>query len=805
MKYLQPSFWSLLLALPLACALPLDTPTTTSAPASGNDANPCASIHSVTVNQLTSAPSATPSVPASLAAACLKSTPNRPDPAIKLLNSLAAYIDYQSTLPWLKAPPQSYKMTGVDLAGELASMQSRVTAGEYASEYDFQLEIIKLMTQARDGHLAFRGDIFRVFSFRNNLVEDLVSVSLDGRSLPKIYHLADLQADPTKAKEVTQINGVAAADALNDVSLKFVSYQDPDAIWNSQFPTYANPQAKSLFASSLAYLGPDITITYSDGSSQKSESYALFKEMIDFSKISNGDDLYEKVCNSKTAAAAAKSRDVSSLNNLDRLFVRDLPKEVEHIVQARQVSENSKRGLGKRDLPSDLQDSKYVRYIPNKFVQWIQSISDATGLGRPDTLEIKLAPASAIDVLAYPTPIAGDSKINVTSGFFLEDQGYNDVAVLSVSAFQSSTADAITYLNSLQSILTAFFDNARQSGKKRLVIDLLANGGGYVLAGQELYAHLFPNTPAAPISNMRLSDSMSLLGKSINNVDLSDEAVKSMSRAQLQAAQNIVSSSIAQNLRPGDGNLQTPEGEKLTDPAKLFSPVTLMGDSFTAYFTSSQDKPNDVFNITGVGSKANSGATAPFSPQDIVLLTDGTCGSTCTLFSSLMVQQGVKTVVVGGKPANGKQQAIGGVEGAQIFTFNELTTLASAVLALKPDGSQAVAPATASSSSSSIAQSLSQSTVERLIQRDEAQSRLQTLAEGYALQRALNPASAGSVNGKNSFSKDDLNTPLQFLDDPADCRLFFTPTTIRDPKSMWKAAVDGAWGNPSGVCVEGSI
>ncbi|KKF94844.1 Peptidase family S41 [Ceratocystis platani] len=803
MKLLQSSLLSLFLALPLAHALPLDTPATTNTPtpASDSNSNACASIHSITVSQLTSAPSATPSVPASLAAYCLKSTPNRPDPAVKLVKSLSAYIDYQSSLPWLKNPPDSYKMAPVDLAGEIAGLEGRVTAGEFASEYDFQLEIIKIMTKARDGHLAFRGDIFRVFSFRNNLVEDLVSVSSDGRSLPKIYHLADLQADAANAKEVTRINGVSIGDYLTQVSMEFVSYQDADAIWNSQFPTYANSQAKSLLASSLAYLSAEVTLTYSDGSSRKSESYALFKEMIDFSQIKSGDDLYDKVCNPKDKAAA-KSRDVSSL---DHMFVHDLPREVEKVVQVRRVKGGSSQ-FGKRDLPGDLQDSKYVRYIPNKVTQWIQKISNAPGFGHADTLEIQLAPALAIDVLAYPTPIVGDSKLNVTGGYFLDDQGYDDVAVLSVSSFTTTATDAITYLNSLQATLGSFFDTARKSNKKRLVIDLLANGGGYVLAGQELYAHLFPNTAATPIVNMGLSDSMELLGKSIGNVDLSDEAAKGMSQAQLQAAQAIVSSTIAQNLRPTDGNLQTPEGDKIADINQLLTPVMLGGEKFTAYFTAPQDKPNNVFNITGTGNKANPDATAPFSPENIVLLTDGTCGSTCTLFASLMVQHGVKTVVVGGKPENGKQQVIGGVEGAQIFTFNELSSLASAVLTLTDGKTDTAAPAS-TSGTAPIAQVLSEASSASIIQRDEAaaNAKLQTLAEGYALQRALDPTTAGSVNGKNSFNQNDLNTPLQFLDDPADCRLFFTLDSIRDPTSMWKRAVDGAWNNPTGVCVEGSL
>lgn len=54
----------------------------------------------------------------------------------------------------------------------------------------------------------------------------------------------------------------------------------------------------------------------------------------------------------------------------------------------------------------------------------------------------------------------------------------------------------------------------------------------------------------------------------------------------------------------------------------------------------------------------------PFKAEDIVIVYDGYCASTCTIFSELMRQQaGVKTIALGGRPNKDIIQAVGGVKG----------------------------------------------------------------------------------------------------------------------------------------------
>lgn len=131
-------------------------------------------------------------VPAKTAIACLQSVPNKPEPAMKLVNSIRAYAQWQSTLTYLKNPPAGYGLPAVDIMGTFDTIMANVTAGAYQSEYEFQLSISRLIAGAHDGHFGFRPDIFKGFSFRNDLASDLISVSVDGVQAPKLYHLGKL-------------------------------------------------------------------------------------------------------------------------------------------------------------------------------------------------------------------------------------------------------------------------------------------------------------------------------------------------------------------------------------------------------------------------------------------------------------------------------------------------------------------------------------------------------------------------------------------------------------------------------------
>ncbi|KAK1992873.1 peptidase S41 family protein [Colletotrichum falcatum] len=685
------------------------TPTP-SGTAPGGANNACAQIQPTLQKFRQANPKAPAQVPAQLAFDCLQSVPNKPGPAKELITSLKAYVQWQSTLTWLKSPPASYMLPPTDIEGGLDDIGNKAEAGQYKSEYDFQLAIFKLIASAHDGHFAFRGDVFKGFSFRNALASDIVSVSRDGVEVPKLYHLAQINND-TEAPAIVKINGRDAVSQIGDLNLKFSGFQDPDSQWNSNFKSYASNQSFLVVAASLAFQGSKVTLTYDNGEERSEDSFALIRAGANFTGIASGEDFYNRFCNPDNAPKPPPS---------------------------------STPGIA----PNQTNPS-----TPNK----------------PAPL-----PPPGPTIPGYPFPVVRDSGANTTSGYFLNGTGYDDVAVLSVLSFAPPDAeaiDAVEYLTNFQSTVAEFLAKSKEAGKKRLVIDVAANGGGFVIAGYELFAQLFPEVNRFQANNMRLAEGLTSLARLSAAIPSNFTPT---SPEQRDAFEALGGSAIVSNLVPG--GVFTPDGRAFTTVDQVLAPVNLNGDSFTAYQQAPLNGTDPAFNLTGVGNRSNPPRRV-FDPENVVIFTDGTCGSTCTIFSYLMIlQMGVRTTVVGGRPTAGIMQSVAGVEGAQVFSFNDMASDARAILALQPSD-----------------------------RREElATGELGEIAKGYVLKRATTPSSAGAINAKNAFSMSDAKTPLQFLWEPANCRIFHTRESLFQPDVAWKRVVDATWTNPTQFCVAGS-
>lgn len=89
-------------------------------------------------------------------------------------------------MSYLKNPPSSYLEPAVDIWAELSKVYDKVKNHSYAGEYDFQADLFRTFNLAHDGHFRFFPDLLtEAITFSRNV--GLVSVSLDGTSLPQIY------------------------------------------------------------------------------------------------------------------------------------------------------------------------------------------------------------------------------------------------------------------------------------------------------------------------------------------------------------------------------------------------------------------------------------------------------------------------------------------------------------------------------------------------------------------------------------------------------------------------------------------
>ena len=196
------------------------------------------------------------------------------------------------------------------------------------------------------------------------------------------------------------------------------------------------------------------------------------------------------------------------------------------------------------------------------------------------------------------------------------------------------------------------------------------------------------------------------------------------------------------------------------------------------------------WNLTEVSASStlifgygNDTGTQPqtFAPEDIILLHDGYCASTCAVFSEFMKsQKSVRSVVVGGRPQTGLMQGVGGVKGSQgqgmLVLFTIVSTIVSAV---------------------SVSEQLAFA----------ARFGIGMLG---ATTKALNRAHPGGnsivqagINFRNNIrERDESVTPLQYVYEAADCRLFYTPEMYASQASVWDRAYDSMWAGAQ--CVEGS-
>jgi hypothetical protein len=117
-------------------------------------------------------------------------------------------------------------------------------------------------------------------------------------------------------------------------------------------------------------------------------------------------------------------------------------------------------------------------------------------------------------------------------------------------------------------------------------------------------------------------------------------------------------------------DLAADTGKHFDSWEQKFGPEVHQGDNFTSRFRWDLNDPLIQWNsggidIHGYGALADAeNTTQPFEAENIVILYDGYCASTCTIFSELMRQLGdVKAVAIGGRPNTNPIQAVGGTKG----------------------------------------------------------------------------------------------------------------------------------------------
>jgi len=338
--------------------------------------------------------------------------------------------------------------------------------------------------------------------------------------------------------------------------------------------------------------------------------------------------------------------------------------------------------------------------------------------------------------LLYPNyPSGGISVFRDIIWGYLSDSG-DDVAVLYVSTFKDKLAGASPLLE-FQAGMASFKRLCKESRKTKLIIDLSDNPGGLTVLAEQLYRELFPTSSdkIPDLSRFRAHPGLDILGQ-----------------AAYGKSENFTASIGSEDQ----------EGKIFDNWDQVFGPDVVHRQNVT--------RPIKLIP-TGLILDATDADVPVFTPENIIVLTNGRCSSACPAFGGFLTRgHGVRTVALGGRPLNLPMQAFGGTKGTEVHTFEDIQV-------------EIVAPAL------EVAGPFP----------PEMQSLLPSLEPP-----PLNLMHA-AINTRSTYQKDnggEGDLPLQFVYEAANCKLFYTFEMTMTATAIWERVADIAW--HGGKCVPGS-
>lgn len=149
--------------------------------------NPCAVLSTAVSVYSAQNPDATkvPFIPSHVLA-CQRDVPINKTLAASQVDWLRSFTQFQSSLEYLKNPPAGYDLPPVDILNSLEAIKQKALSNGYGGQFDYELDLYKLYATSGDGHFSYSPRLISSFILRR---VPLVSVSVDGIQLPKVYFL----------------------------------------------------------------------------------------------------------------------------------------------------------------------------------------------------------------------------------------------------------------------------------------------------------------------------------------------------------------------------------------------------------------------------------------------------------------------------------------------------------------------------------------------------------------------------------------------------------------------------------------
>lgn len=367
---------------------------------------------------------------------------------------------------------------------------------------------------------------------------------------------------------------------------------------------------------------------------------------------------------------------------------------------------------------------------------------------------------------AYPSAVVEHKSEDVKLAGYFVDTGAGKVGVLMAQTFNVEDGEG-DEAREFQAVVQEYIQKAKDQKVDKHIIDVRTNGGGKILLGYDMFTQFFPNEKPQLQSRWRGHKGSELFGEKLS------------SYPTMNATNG--------NLYTSPFNYHTylnSKDEAFSDFKAMYPPEKFNDDSYTALLkynlsdplSTSDDDYAIGISITGYLDRANF-TEAPFKAEDIIILSDGICASTCSLFTELMVQQaGVKTLAVGGFPGTGPMQVVGGTKGSMLLPSEYLIRTSANVI-------------------SQFATSNS-----------EVNDWRGFLPHSFGIE-----VSSAGVNFQDNIRKglEKDGIPTQFLNDTASCRIYYEPNMYLNVTALWNKAAEVAFGKDGGMdegaCIPGSV
>ncbi|KAE8142768.1 hypothetical protein BDV38DRAFT_234019 [Aspergillus pseudotamarii] len=357
----------------------------------------------------------------------------------------------------------------------------------------------------------------------------------------------------------------------------------------------------------------------------------------------------------------------------------------------------------------------------------------------------------------YPEPVVEHSA-GMVAGYFMNGSDFEDVAVLKIVTFDTSSAESEDAAIEFQEVVKQFLGNCTDAGKKNLVIDLRENGGGETALLLDTFMQLFPGEVPFSAQRYRAQDQYKLIGEAVNSV-YEDQSVQTL----IKKATGESFADIALVRYWAYWNFVDVNGDNFKSWDEFYGPHKYNGDEFTTImrYNMSNSNPVSILGQSGFKFLNPPAGDPPFAAENIVMFSDGLCGSSCASFhEELKNIAGVKAIAVGGRPQEGAMQTIGGSKGGEVIPLNIIPLYLQTMMNLTaPLGID----------------SLDDDSLTKLANPDV----LLTRAGDYS----------SRIQVQDQIRKgDESGTPLQYIYEDADCRIFYTTKMLLEPETAWEAA-----------------